>query len=281
MPDSRENKVSVVLRVLLSFVLFVLVVVISLAFCAKMTVLNKDAIVDRFASYEYVSEVKNSTVQYVSDVYVRNGLDCDKLNDIIDDELVRDSVKTYIAGNIGSENVYNEITYTESVDGICDSVESDIRDQIKLKGLEYNESKVSEIKESVNSYLLNEIEVGFSGLKTAMNVGAIATTVIISVGAFFALAAFLILVFIGKVRYRSVRAAGISFYAAGFYEIIISIMVFIIFKFKHLDIFPIYLRELVMDCIYSCAGSITAAGFTALLAGLIISVAVWKMKRGK
>ena len=281
MPDSRENKVSVVLRVLLSFVLFVLVVVISLAFCAKMTVLNKDAIVDRFASYEYVSEVKNSTVQYVSDVYVRNGLDCDKLNDIIDDELVRDSVKTYIAGNIGSENVYNEITYTESVDGICDSVESDIRDQIKLKGLEYNGSKVSEIKESVNSYLLNEIEVGFSGLKTAMNVGAIATTVIISVGAFFALAAFLILVFIGKVRYRSVRAAGISFYAAGFYEIIISIMVFIIFKFKHLDIFPIYLRELVMDCIYSCAGSITAAGFTALLAGLIISVAVWKMKRGK
>ncbi len=281
MPDSRENKVSVVLRVLLSFVLFALVVVISLAFCAKMTVLNKDAIVDRFASYEYVSEVKNSTVQYVSDVYVRNGLDCDKLNDIIDDELVRNSVKTYIAGNIGSENVYNEITYTESVDGICDSVESDIRDQIKLKGLEYNESKVSEIKESVNSYLLNEIEVGFSGLKTAMNVGAIATTVIISVGAFFALAAFLILVFIGKVRYRSVRAAGISFYAAGFYEIIISIMIFIIFKFKHLDIFPIYLRELVMDCIYSCAGSIAAAGFTALLAGLIISVAVWKMKRGK
>lgn len=281
MPDSRENKVSGVLRVLLSFVLFALVVVISLAFCAKMTVLNKDAIVDRFASYEYVSEVKDSTVQYVSDIYVRNGLDCDKLNDIIDDELVRDSVKTYIAGNIGSENVYNEITYTESVDGICDSVESDIRDQIKLKGLEYNESKVSEIKESVNSYLLNEIEVGFSGLKTAMNVGAIATTVIISVGAFFALAAFLILVFIGKVRYRSVRAAGISFYAAGFYEIIISIMVFIIFKFKHLDIFPIYLRELVMDCIYSCAGSIAAAGFTALLAGLIISVAVWKMKRGK
>lgn len=281
MPDSRENKVSVVLRVLLSFVLFALVVVISLAFCAKMTVLNKDAIVDRFASYEYVSEVKNSTVQYVSDVYVRNGLDCDKLNDIIDDELVRDSVKTYIAGNIGSENVYNEITYTESVDGICDSVESDIRDQIKLKGLEYNESKVSEIKESVNSYLLNEIEVGFSGLKTAMNVGAIATTVMISVGAFFALAAFLILVFIGKVRYRSVRAAGISFYAAGFYEIIISIMVFVIFKFKHLDVFPIYLRELVMDCIYSCAGSIAAAGFTALLAGLIISVAVWKMKRGK
>lgn len=281
MPDSRENKVSVVLRVLLSFVLFALVVVIGLTFCAKMTVLNKDAIVDRFASYEYVSEVKNSTVQYVSDVYVRNGLDCDKLNDIIDDELVRDSVKTYIAGNIGSENVYNEITYTESVDGICDSVESDIRDQIKLKGLEYNESKVSEIKESVNSYLLNEIEVGFSGLKTAMNVGAIATTVIISVGAFFALAAFLILVFIGKVRYRSVRAAGISFYAAGFYEIIVSIMVFIIFKFKHLDIFPIYLRELVMDCIYSCAGSIAAAGFTALLAGLIISVAVWKMKRGK
>lgn len=281
MPDSRENKVSGVLRVLLSFVLFALVVVISLASCAKATVLNKNAIVDRFTSYEYVSEVKNSTVQYVSDVYVRNGLDCDKLNDIINDELVRDSLKTYIAGNIGSENVYNEITYTESVDGICDSVESDIRDQIKLKGLDYNESKVSEIRESVNSYLLNEIEVGFSGLKTAMNVGAIATTVIISVGAFFALAAFLILVFIGKVRYRSVRAAGISFYAAGFYEIIISIMIVIIFKFKHLDIFPIYLRELVMDCIYSCAGGIAAAGFTALLAGLIISVAVWKMKRGK
>lgn len=281
MPDSPENKVSKVLRVLLSFILFVLVVVISLAVCTKTVLLNKSSIEDRFTGYEYVSSVKDSVVEYASDIYLQNGLDSDNLDDIFDEALIRDAIKAYVANNIGSEAGYNETTYTEPVNSICTALETDITNQIAQKGLEDNTDSVSSISESVNNYMLNEIDIGYSNTKTLLNVGSIAATVILCVGLFFALAAGLILFFIGSVRYRSIRAVGISFYAAGFYEIMISIMVCIIFRIKHIDIFPVYLKTLVMDYIYSFAGSVAAAGFISLIAALIISVAVWKVKRGK
>lgn len=281
MPDSPENKVSKVLRVLLSFILFVLIVVISLAVCTKTVLLNKSSIEDRFTGYEYVSSVKDSVVEYASDIYLQNGLDNDNLDDIFDEELIRDAIKAYVANNIGSEAGYNETTYTEPVNSICTALETDITNQIAQEGLEDNTDSVSSISESVNNYMLNEIDIGYSNTKTLLNVGSIATTAILCVGLFFALAAGLILFFIGSVRYRSIRAVGISFYAAGFYEIMISIMVCIIFRIKHIDIFPVYLKTLVMDYIYSFASSVAAAGFFSLIAALIISVAVWKVKRGK
>ena len=281
MPDSPENKVSKVLRVLLSFILFVLVVVISLAVCTKTVLLNKSSIEDRFTGYEYVSSVKDSVVEYASDIYLQNGLDSDNLDDIFDEALIRDAIKAYVANNIGSEAGYNETTYTEPINSICTALETDITNQIAQKGLEDNTDSVSSISESVNNYMLNEMDIGYSNTKTLLNVGSIAATVILCVGLFFALAAGLILFFIGSVRYRSIRAVGISFYAAGFYEIMISIMVCIIFRIKHIDIFPVYLKTLVMDYIYSFAGSVAAAGFISLIVALIISVAVWKVKRGK
>lgn len=279
MANSRENKVSEVLRALLSFALFIMLVLASLSVCTKVVFLNKSSIENRFDSYEYVSAVKSSMTEYASDIYLKNGLDAKGLDEIFDYELIRASVKAYVSNNIGSAAGYNESTYLEPIDSICKILQSDITKQVKEKDLQYNSESVDSIVSSVKSYMINEIDIGFSDAKNIINIGSIASVAVLCVSLFFAAALALILFFIGTVRYRSIRAVSISFYTAGLFEIMISLTACIIFKIKHIDIFPLYLRELVMNYIYGCIGAVAVTGLLMIIAALIISVAVWKVKR--
>ena len=196
-----------------------------------------------------------------------NGLDSSSLASVFDDEAVREAVKAYIAGNIGSSPGYNEDTYFESVRKICDLLETDLTHQIQEKGLKNDTQSIKNISQSVNDYFVDELDIGHPSV------------VVMCIGLFFVISVGLTLFFIGTKRYRSVRAIGISFYTAGLFEILISVMACVVFEIKHIDIFPVYLRELVMNYIYHCISSVAVSGCFLLFIGLIISVIVWKMRR--
>lgn len=281
MANLRENKVSKILRVLLSFVLFIMIVLVSVSAFAKAVLLDKNKIEDAFTDYKYVSSVKDSVVEYSSDIYLMNGLDASSLDSIFDYELLKDSVKAYISNNIGSGVGYNESTYLEPIDTICDMLETDIASQVKANGLKYEDESVKHISDSVRNYLVNEIDISTPKVKTIINVASIASTAVLGVGLFFAVAVGLILFFIGNKRYRSIRALSISFSTAGSFEIFASIIACIVFRIKQIDIFPLYLRELLMDYIYSSIGSMVVIGCFLILVALIISIVVWKVRRGK
>lgn len=279
MANLPENKSSKVLRVFLSFVLFFLIVLVNMSVCSKAVFLNKNDIEDRFTGYEYVSSVKNSVLEYTMDIYTMNGLDSSSLASVFDDEAVREAVKAYIAGNIGSSPGYNEDTYFESVRKICDLLETDLTHQIQEKGLKNDTQSIKNISQSVNDYFVDELDISHPKAKTMINTGAVASVVVMCIGLFFVISVGLTLFFIGTKRYRSVRAIGISFYTAGLFEILISVMACVVFEIKHIDIFPVYLRELVMNYIYHCISSVAVSGCFLLFIGLIISVIVWKMRR--
>ncbi|MCH5320975.1 MAG: hypothetical protein J1E36_04385 [Eubacterium sp.] len=281
MANSPENKMSKALRTLLSFALFVMIVVLSLSASSKAVLLNKTRIIDMFTSYEYVSSVKNSVVEYASDIYLKNGLDASTLDEIFDYELIRDSIKSYVSNDLGLGSNYNESTYLEPIESICGVLQSDITKQIGEKKLNNNEEKVSHIVKSVEDFFVNEIDISVTNEKTMINMGSIALIVVICVSAFFTAATALVLAFIGTKRYRSIRAIGISFASAGLFDIISSIIIYIILGIKHIDIFPLYLRELVMDYIYTGLNSFIISGCFLLLVSLIFSVVVWKVRKEK
>lgn len=279
MANLPENKSSKVLRVFLSFALFLLIVLVNMSVCSKTMFLNKNYIEDMFTDYEYVSSVKNSVVEYATDIYTMNGLDSSSLDTVFSDEAVKEVIKAYIAGNIGSSPGYNEDTYFESVKNICDLLEDDLIKQIKENGLKNDVQGIKSISQSVNDYFVNVLDISHPKVKTIVNAGSIASVVVMCVGLFFVISVGLTLFFIGTKRFRSVRAIGISFYTAGLFEILISLMLCIIFRIKHIDIFPLYLRELVMNYIYHCISSVVVSGCFLLFIGLIISVIVWKIRR--
>lgn len=281
MAVSHENKLSRTLRTLLSFALFVMIVLLSLSVSSKAVLLNKTKIGALFTDYEYVSSVKDSVAQYTTDIYLKNGLDADSVNKIIDERLIKDSIRSYISNRLGIDSSDNENTYLEPIGNICDVIESDIIKQIADKGIENNKENISPIINSLNKYIVNEIDISVANEKAIVNVGSIALIVISCVSAFFTASISLVLVFIGTKRYRSIRAVGISFASAGLFDILSSLIIYIILQIKHIDIFPLYLRDLVMKYIYSGLGGFIISGCFLLLISLIFSVIVWKVRREK
>lgn len=281
MAVSHENKLSRTLRTLLSFALFVMIVLLSLSVSSKAVLLNKTKIEALFTDYEYVSSVKDSVAQYTTDIYLKNGLDADSVNKIIDERLIKDSIRSYISNRLGIDSSDNENTYLEPIGNICDVIESDIIKQIADKGIENNKENISPIINSLNKYIVNEIDISVANEKAIVNVGSIALIVISCVSAFFTASISLVLVFIGTKRYRSIRAVGISFASAGLFDILSSLIIYIILQIKHIDIFPLYLRDLVMKYIYSGLGGFIISGCFLLLISLIFSVIVWKVRREK
>ncbi len=281
MAVSHENKLSRTLRTLLSFALFVMIVLLSLSVSSKAVLLNKTKIEALFTDYEYVSSVKDSVAQYTTDIYLKNGLDADSVNKIIDERLIKDSIRSYISNRLGIDSSDNENTYLEPIGNICDVIESDIIKQIADKGIENNKENISPIINSLNKYIVNEIDISVANEKAIVNVGSIALIVISCVSAFFTASISLVLVFIGTKRYRSIRAVGISFVSAGLFDILSSLIIYIILQIKHIDIFPLYLRDLVMKYIYSGLGGFIISGCFLLLISLIFSVIVWKVRREK
>lgn len=279
MANLPEKKSSKIWRIILSFVLFLLIVLSSLTACSKAVILNKSKIVSAFTDYKYVTAVRDSVFQYTSDIYQMNGLDGESLDEILNYDFIKDSVKAYISNNIGYGAGYNDSTYSEPIDSICNALENDISKQITEKKLKNNAESVKNISKSVNDYLVNEIDISFSKAKTVINIGSIVFIIVLCVSLFFTASIGLILFFIGSKRYRSIRAVGISFYTAGIFEILLSLIACMIFKIKHIDIFPVYLRELVMNYIYNSIGSVAVTGCFLLLMAIIISVVVWKVRR--
>lgn len=281
MAELRESKTSKVWRTILSFVLFILIVLSSLSACSKAVFLNKSSIEDMFTDYDYVIEVKNSAVEYANDIYLKNGLDSAQLDSIFDYDILRNSIKAYVSNNIGSGSEYNENTYLESIEQICASLEEDISNQINKNTLNKDEQSISRISESVKDYLVNEINICSAKIKTAINIASIASIVVFFVSLFFAVAAGLILLFVGSKRYRSIRAVGISFYTAGLFEFVISAMASVIFRIKKIDIFPLYLRDLLMEYIYTCIGSVVVTGFFLIVIAVAFSIITWRVRREK
>ena len=281
MPKLHEAKTILVLRTLLSFALFCTIVLLSLSVCGKTVWFNKSLIEQSFQSYDYVESVKSSTVEYVNDVYLRNGLDNKNIKDIITYDQIKEIVKAYVSSTIGAGTEYNETTYSEDIDNICNAIEKDINTQVKEKQLQSNGKAVGEIKKTVNEFINSEIEIDTGELKSSLNMLRIADIVVLCVSLFFTVSFALILVFLGDSarRYRSIRAVGVSCYSAGVFNIILSIVLTIIFSIKKIDIFPIYLRNVVMDYINTCILSIVFAAVILLFVGIVASVLIWKIRK--
>ncbi|MDE6469931.1 MAG: hypothetical protein K2L19_02795, partial [Eubacterium sp.] len=174
MANSRETKSSRILRVLLSFSLFIMIVLASLSTCSKSVFLNKSSIENMFTDYNYVSSVKTDILEYACDIYLKNGLDSSNLDNVFDDALVEETIKAYVAGTIGSSIGYSETTYFESVESMCTSFEEDLKIQIDKRGLTQNSDSINASVELIKNCIMSAVDIRVPNVKNIINIGSIA-----------------------------------------------------------------------------------------------------------
>lgn len=279
--NSRESKVSKVLRFLLSFVLFGMISLLSLSICAKSVFLNPSKIEKFLTSYEYVNGIRNSVIDYADDFYIKNGLNSENLDEIFDYENTKKAVSSYASFNITSAIGYTNESYTDLINDICVDFDEDLKNQIENSGQNYNADKAAKISASVREFFKSEIDIPYiEQIKTVLNIGSVGANVILGVSAFFAVSTGLVLLFLGTKRYRSIRAVSCSFSTAGIFNVIIALTLYIISTVKNIDIYPIYLHNAFMNYFYMCIGNIALSGGVLILISLAVITAVWKIKKG-
>lgn len=279
--SNGESRLIKSLRTILSFLLAIDIAVVGMAVCFSTNFLNSNKIEKCFTDYSYISGLRANIISFVDDVYLRNGLDSENVDDIISMDDVKTVVEGYTGYYITQRVGFDEDLYIKAITAICDDLKLDIKAQVKLTNQNSNDKAVDSLCSAITDYFINEVNIpGISRLETVLNIGVPASYGVLGGSLFFFIAIGLILIFLGEkdYRYRSVSAVSISFLTAGFFEIFLSVIVLIISKLRKFDIYPIYLSDSFMHYFYTCVMAVIVTGVLLIVVSLAVSTLAWIKK---
>ena len=194
-----ESKLILFLRTILSFLLAINISVVGVAFCFSTNFLNSTKIEKCFTDYSYISGVRENVISFVDDVYLRNGLDSENVDNIVSIDAVKSVVEGYTGYYITQRVGFDENMYIKSISSICDNLKLDIKEQIKLTNQTDDTKAVDNLGSDISDYFINEINIpGISRLETLLNVGIPASYGVLGGSLFFLVAIGLILIFLGE-----------------------------------------------------------------------------------
>ncbi|MBR2133659.1 MAG: hypothetical protein IJ851_03005 [Eubacterium sp.] len=279
-----ETKKTRRLRLFMAFVVFALLVVFTLSVNLKTNAFKISRIEEFMTDYDYISCVYDDNVDFAADLYTLNGVSADGIEKVLNYRDFEQVFDAYFGFNITSRANYSEDSYLEFIDLITQDFEKDFTLRLDKHEKEYTSEQLKTVVDSFRNHLIKTVTIDhLSEIKGVTNIGNFASNISLSVSIFLIAAALAITYLLGNKhrRYRSVRAIAIGFISAGIYDIIISIMAVMIFRFKTIDIFPLYLRTQVMRYVYSFIGSIAVTGGVLLFVSLAFVTLAWKMRKGK
>lgn len=278
--NEHEKKFSKKIRSFISFILFLLIVLLSMTVCAKGAFLNKSVIEKQFTSFEYTSGLRNNVSDYAKDVCKLQGISDGSVDDIFSYKAVSEAVSAYFGYYISDKIEYSGESHIKQINSVCDEFKIKIQNQLKADGVKYDEAVVDKIADEINEYFVNAVEMPhMDKAKSVLNVMDIALYAVIGVSAFFVLSLLLIEFFVGTKRQRSVRAIAISFLSAGIYELFFALIIYIISLVRSVDIFPLYLSKQFLSYVYMAISSVAFCGGILIFISVIIIAIVWKMRR--
>lgn len=279
---SHDTKSNIRVRAVLSFFLFLLFVLSSIAACSKVVFTNPSFIEKKLSSYDYTLAYRQDVINYASDCFTKEGLSNAELDSVLTAEKAQELTDTYINSIINAKSGYTQETVALLLDDLQKGFYSQVKKRIKETDYKFNKETAQNISENIKNYAKSELEIPASSyVETYVNIGQLASAVACVLSVLLSAVFALILYFVGAKRYRSVRAISISFMSAGFYDLILSLIVVIISKVKTVDIYPIYLRQAFYSFVNGSIASVAFAGGFLLLVSLLLVTVVWKMKRNE
>ncbi len=275
--DSRKDFVN---RKILSFFLFLSLILLSVACVLKGAVINGNMIENRFTSFSVTSSFRQDVITYTKDSFLKNGLNDENIDDIISQAKAQNIVKSFAAGEFKSKAGYTAESSKQEVDSLCNDIKAEIKNQVKLSGFDENEQAVENQTQIIKDFINKQLSIpGTKYIETALNVGKIGVNIFVAVSVFLVLVFGSMLFFTGKREYRSIRSIGVSFCSAGLADIFASIIAAIIFSIKSIDIYPLFIKKALDSYISTSIGAVCACGGCLLLITLVLLAVSWKLKR--
>lgn len=279
-----ETKKTRVLRTIMAFVLFVVLVALSMSLNLKTNAFKLSEIEDFMTDYDYVYSVKEDNVNFAKDLYRLNGVSTEGVDKVLNFRDFEQAFDAYFGFFITSRANYSDESYLEFIDLITADFEENFTERLDRQDKEYTQKQLDTVVSSFRNHLINSVTIEhLTEIKSVTNIGNFASNAALSVSIFLVAVVIVILYLLGNKhrRYRSIRSIAIGFISAGLYDIIIAVLSYIILQIKIIDIYPLYLRQQLMRYIYSVLDSIAITGAALLFISLAILTLAWKIRKGK
>ncbi len=276
----HDTKKDFINRKVLSFFLFLSLILLSISCVLKGALINSTMIENKFTSFAVVSSFRQDVITFTKDSFLKNGLNDENIDDIISQAKAENILKSFAAGEFKSKAGYTKQSSKQDVEALCSDIKKEIKEQVKQSGFEENENAVNKQTQSIKDFINKQLTLpGTKYIETVINVGKIGVNIFVGVSVFLVLVFGSMLFFTGKREYRSIRSIGVSFCSAGFADLFASIIASIIFSVKSIDIYPVFIKKALDAYITTSIGAISACGGCLLLITLVLLAISWKLKR--
>lgn len=200
---SGGSKIKRVIYVFLSFVMSLLLLVLTFCVVFQATIFNENFFISKMNETEYFTAKKTEVIRSLMDLGYASGLDEDFFNSLIDDSLLRDDTIYYLDGFFsGDRSVVDtkkfEDVFNKALDKYIEKqqINPETINKSSVDNLVRNAAKI--YRNSLSLPLFQTIAGYFVGIKQAMPI----TIAVIGVLVFFI---FIILFFSTKWKHRPVR----------------------------------------------------------------------------
>lgn len=276
---SKKNRAG---QYVLSFLLFVMISVLSLSLCAKVYIANPTTVADMFCDKAYVTSLRADIVQYAKDECAKCSIPDEFIDSAISYDAVYEIEASYICSALGTSQSYSDEAYGKNVEALEQRIIDRTEKVLKNDGITTSVKNGSkEFAKSISSYVMQKTEFKYiDRLQTMLNLGNIALMVIIIVSGIFTVIFGAVLFFKNEKRYRSLRMISFSFSASALLSFAMVGAVGIIRAVKDLVIYPTYLCNAVMNYVNSSMMVVMISGIVWLFVSIVLTTIIWRLKRG-
>jgi hypothetical protein len=277
---SSKSKNKKIGNMILAFLLFLAIAVLSLSTCARIVIANPNTIADIFTDKEYVNSLYLDIKQYAYDECEKSSVPTDGIDDAVNYDVIYNIEASYICYALGTSNSYNTQAFDDNIASFKENISSDMQNSLTTQGIKFNKNDVETFAQNISDYAQNKAQFKYlDKLETAVNLAKTMSLVFVVLSAIITLTLALILFFTASKRYRGLRNITYSLEASAVFDFVMVLAVAIVKATKELVIYPTYLCASVMNYVNSCMQTVALAGVVLFFTALVLMTIIWKLKR--
>lgn len=273
-------------RAILSFVLFVSIVLFSLSFCGKNVIFNVYSIEEAFLDSQYISAIQSDVIEYGEDLCKQNSIPSDFIPNTIRYNTILEIEKSYLENALDTSDTYNDYAYGVLIEQLNADIKNGASQAIKYNGIKVDspsrKTGAEDFALNVTEYVQKRVELPFwdNLYQLTQKCNKICLVLLILTGLLIIGSIIAIACADGK-GYRKFRNCAVSFVSASLFDAIMLLVVALVCATKDLVLYPSYAAQGLMRCVYASVASVGITSLALLFVALVLMAAVWSMKRNE
>lgn len=282
---SEDTKREIILKYILSFVVFIFMTVLSLLICAESVALNPVFLEKSFTAYEYTAELYKNIDDFSSGACKKYNIDDCAVKKVVTFKAVKSINDAYVSEKLETVGEFDDETYDFFIGNLKSELKIELERQMKSNVVEPEkavdfESGIDALINDIVSYINSAVGVShMDKLHSITSVADTALKIVCQIAAVIIGALIVIVSYIGEKRYRGVRYVAYSFGAVSLINAVFAVIVSIYFKSTDFVFYPIYLNYALENHVNYLILALFCAFISAFSAFTVLLAVCWKLKR--